>query len=91
MFIYSGLEFLYLYIHLYGMLKSASSQNFLYGVFSCLVLNELCSATSVLLIAIVTCVMVEAEGISSLTQFKFGRGKEALLSLVHIHVPPVAL
>lgn len=54
MFIYSGLEFLYLYIHLYGMLKSASSQNFLYGVFSCLVLNELCSATSVLLIAVVT-------------------------------------
>ena len=89
MFIYSGLEFLYLYSHLYGMLKSASSQNFLYGVFSCLVLNELCSATSVLLIAVVTCVMVE--GISSLTQFKFGSGKEALLSLVHIHVPPVAL
>lgn len=62
---------------------------FFIRVFSCLVLNELCSATSVLLIAVVTCVMVE--GISSLTQFKFGSGKEALLSLVHIHVPPVAL
>ena len=63
------------------MLKSASSQNFLYLVG--------CSATSVLLIAVVSCVMVE--GISSLTQFKFGSGKEALLSLVHIHVPPVVL
>lgn len=62
---------------------------FFIGVFSCLVLNELCIATSVLLIAVVTCVMVE--GISSLTQFKFDSGKEALLSLVHIHVPSVAL
>ena len=71
------------------MLKSASSQNFLYWGVLLFSLNELCSATSVLLIAVVTCVMVE--GISSLTQFKFGSGKEALLSLVHIHVPPVAL
>ena len=73
------------------MLKSASSQNFLYWGVLLFSLNELCSATSVLLIAVVTCVMVEAEGISSLTQFKFGSGKEALLSLLHIHVPPVAL
>lgn len=64
---------------------------FFIRVFSCLVLNELCSATSVLLIAVVTCVMVEGISFSSLTQFKFGSGKEALLSLVHIHVPPVAL
>ena len=62
---------------------------FFIGVFSCLVLNELCSATSVLLVAVVTWVMVE--GLSSLTQFKFGSGKEALLSLVHIPVPPVVL
>ena len=73
------------------MLKSASSQNFLYGGVLLFSLNELCSATSVLLIAVVTCVMVEAEGISSLTQFKFDSGKEALLSLVHIHVHPMAL
>ena len=67
------------------MLKIASSQK----VFSCLVLNELCSATSVLLIAVVTCLVVE--GLSFLTQIKFGSGKEALLSLAHIHVPPVML
>ena len=77
MSIYSGLEFLCLYSHLYGMLKSVSSN---FGGFS---------ATSVLLIAVVSWVMVE--GISSLTQFKFYSGKEALLSLVHIHVPPVVL